>query len=78
MIMEPRGSRSFVELLRRERYTPEEAADVLQMGVDVLRHAAFAGELNAEIVDHDIISVRRADLLAWLAGSPMPPTPRGD
>jgi hypothetical protein len=37
------------------------------MGVDVVRHAAFADELNAEIVDHDIISVRREDLLAWLA-----------
>jgi hypothetical protein len=67
MIMEPRGYRSFVELLHRERYTPEEAADLLQMGVDVLRHAAFAGDLNAEIIDHDLISLRREDLLAWLA-----------
>ncbi|HEU0115984.1 MAG TPA: hypothetical protein VFQ80_14960 [Thermomicrobiales bacterium] len=65
--MEARGYRSLVELLHRERYTPEEAADLLQMGVDVLRHAAFAGELDAEIVDHDIVWLRREDLLAWLA-----------
>jgi hypothetical protein len=67
MIMESRGYRSLVELRHRERSTPEEAADVLQLGVDVLRHAAFAGDLTSEIIDHDIISVRREDLLAWLA-----------
>jgi hypothetical protein len=48
---------------------PAEAAELLQIGIDVLRHAAFTGELSAQIFEHDIISLQRADILAWLDAS---------
>ena len=34
-----------------------------------MRHAAFTGELRAQIVEHDIICIRRDDVLAWLAAT---------
>lgn len=67
VIMERRGHRSIAELLRQDRYTPEEVARLLGIGLDVIRHAAFSGELRAQIVGHDIISLKREDVLAWLA-----------
>jgi len=41
-------------------------AELLDIGLDVVRHAAFSGELRAQIAEHDIISIRRDDLLAWV------------
>jgi hypothetical protein len=35
--------------------------------VHIIQHAAFSDELRAQIVGHDIISIRRDDVLAWLA-----------
>ena len=32
----------------------------------IVRHAAFTGELRAEIVGHHILRLRRDDVLAWL------------
>jgi excisionase family DNA binding protein len=54
------------ELLQQERYTPEEVAELLGIGMHIIQHAAFSGELRAQIVGHDIISIRRDDVLAWL------------
>ena len=64
--MERRTHRSISELLQQDRYTPEEVSELLGIGLDVIRHAAFAGTLRAEIEGHDIISLQRADVLAWL------------
>ncbi len=73
--MERPTHRTSDELLREDRYTPEEVAellwpegpaDLLHGGLDVVRHAAFSGELRALIVGHDIVSIHRDDLLAWL------------
>jgi aryl carrier-like protein len=61
-----RTDSSIEELLRREHYTPEELSRLLGIGLDVIRHAAFTGELRAEIREHDIISVQRQDALTWL------------
>ena len=63
--MERHTPESVYELLQRERYTPEEVADLLEIGLDGVRHAAFTGELPAQIVDGDIISIRREDVVAW-------------
>ena len=52
------------ELLQQERYTPDELAQLLGIGVHIIQHAAFSGELRAQIVGHDIISIRRDDVLA--------------
>ena len=64
--MERRTHHSAYELLQQERYTPEEVAELLGIGVHIIQHAAFSGELRAQIVGHDIISIRRDDVLAWL------------
>ncbi len=64
--MERRTHHSKYELLQQERYTPEEVAELLGIGVHIIQHAAFSGELQAQIVGHDIISIRRDDVLAWL------------
>jgi excisionase family DNA binding protein len=64
--MERRPHHSLHELLLQDRYTPEEVAELLEIGLETVRHAAFAGELRAQIVGHDIISIRREDVLAWV------------
>lgn len=64
--MERRPHHSMYELLQQDRYTPEEVSALLGIGLDVIRHAAFAGTLRAEIEGHDIISLERDDVLAWL------------
>ncbi len=64
--MERHTHHSIHELLQQDSYTPEEVSELLGIGLDVIRHAAFAGTLRAEIEGHDIISLRRDDVLAWL------------
>ena len=64
--MERRPDHSLQELLLQDQYTPEEVAELLGIGLDVVRHAAFSGELRARIAEHDIISIRREDVLAWV------------
>ena len=53
-------------LLHQDTYTPEEAAEVAGIPLRTVRAAAFRGDLKARIVGHDIISIERGDLLAWL------------
>ena len=76
--MERRPHHSLRELLQQDQYTPEEVADLLEIGLDVVRHAAFSGELRARIAEHDIISIRRDDILAWVMATEGPDaiTPR--
>jgi excisionase family DNA binding protein len=54
------------ELLKQKVYRPEEAASLLEIDVDVIRNAAFDGTLPATIIGHDIVEIRRSDLLEWL------------
>jgi hypothetical protein len=63
--METHRPKSVDELLRSDHYTAEEVATLLEIGVNIVRHAAFVGELPAQIVGHDIISIRREDVIAW-------------
>jgi len=70
--MARRVHHSRYELLQQDHYTPEEVAEVLWIGIDVVRHAAFTGELRAQIIEHDIISIRRDDVLAWLEATDGP------
>jgi excisionase family DNA binding protein len=53
-------------LLKQNVYRPEEAASLLEIDVDVIRNAAFKGTLSATIIGHDIVEIRRNDLLEWL------------
>jgi hypothetical protein len=62
------------ELMQQDHNTPEEVAELFEIGLDVVRHAAFTGELPATIVNHDIVSIRREDVLNWFEqrGGPYP------
>ena len=65
--IERRAPESVFELLHHERYRAEEVARLLGIGVDAVRHAVFAGELPAEVIEHHIICIRREDVVAWFA-----------
>lgn len=54
------------ELLRHEEYTPEEAAEVLNLRQRTIFSAVYGGELKAKMVGNDIVSISRSDLVAWL------------
>jgi excisionase family DNA binding protein len=54
------------ELLKQETYTPEEAADVLNMSQRTILSSAFGGELKARIVNGDIVEITRTDLVDWI------------
>jgi excisionase family DNA binding protein len=57
---------SVVELLDHETYRPEELAELLSMDLEVIRQAVFAHLLPATMVGHDIVAIRRSDVLRWL------------
>jgi hypothetical protein len=63
--METRRRESTYELLHHERYTVNDVARLLEIDVHIVQHAAFAGELRAQILGHHILSVRREDVVAW-------------
>jgi len=54
------------ELLQQDQYRADEVAKLLGIGLAIVRHAAFTGELRAEIVGHHILRLRRDDVLVWL------------
>ncbi len=56
----------FDTLYRQDTYTPEEAAELAGCNIDRIYEAAFAGRLKAKIVGHDVVSIARADLVAWM------------
>jgi excisionase family DNA binding protein len=64
--METRDHHSMLELLQSERYTPQDLAEILGVSAESVCHAAFSGELRAHVVGHDIVDIRREDVLAWL------------
>jgi excisionase family DNA binding protein len=54
------------ELLKKEEYTPEEAAEVLNMRQRTIFASVYGGELKAKMAGNDIVSISRTDLVAWL------------
>jgi excisionase family DNA binding protein len=52
--------------LEQDLYRADEVAKLLGISLDIVRHAAFTGELRAEIVGHHILRLRRDDVLVWL------------
>jgi hypothetical protein len=63
--MEERRPESMYDLLHHDHYTPQQLADLLEIGVHVIHHAAFTGALRAQIVGHEVISIRREDAVTW-------------
>jgi hypothetical protein len=66
MEVHDRPRRTPAEILTQDRYTPEELATLLEMDVNLIRQAAYNGRLKANIVDHHILTISRADALRWL------------
>jgi excisionase family DNA binding protein len=54
------------ELLNQETYTVAEAAEVLNMAQRRILSAVYGGELKATMAGHDIVSISRSELVAWL------------
>jgi hypothetical protein len=72
-----RPNESAEALLHHDHYTPEELATLLEVDVNLIRHAAFVGELRAFVVDHHICSIHREAVLLWLeAGRAQPAKPK--
>ena len=61
-----RLERDVLELLHHDQYTPEDAAYLLGMDPDVILQAAHRHELPAIFAGHDVLYIRRGDLLHWL------------
>ena len=57
-------------LLRRERYRPAELGHLLGMEVAHIQHAALTKQLPAQIIDHHVLWIDRADALNWLRDQP--------
>jgi excisionase family DNA binding protein len=53
------------ELQAQELFTLEEAADLLLLGLETVRHAVIIGELPAQVVGHDVVAIHREDMLTW-------------
>jgi hypothetical protein len=60
------SSSHYWDLLHRESYTPREAAEVLNLSERIILSAAFGGDLNATIVNGDVVDISRTDLVRWL------------
>lgn len=54
------------DLLHQEEYTPQDAARVLNLRENLILSSAYGGDLKATIINGDVISVTRTDLVAWL------------
>lgn len=54
------------ELLRKPQYSPQEAAEVLQLRERTINSAVYGGELKGIVVNGDIVSIERGDLIDWL------------
>jgi hypothetical protein len=64
--METLERTSFEHLFWQDHYRPEELAELLEVDVNLIRHAIFLGELHAAVLDHHILDIRRSDVLRWL------------
>lgn len=56
----------YLQLLHQDSYSPDEAAEVLNIPERFILKAAFGGELKAEIVNGDVVDITRTDLVRWL------------
>ncbi|HUZ02600.1 MAG TPA: helix-turn-helix domain-containing protein [Thermomicrobiaceae bacterium] len=64
---DPQRAADYDRELRQDHYTPEELADLLEMDVYVVRSAVWDKQLPATIMGNTIVSIRREDVLNWLA-----------
>ncbi|HWK81838.1 MAG TPA: hypothetical protein VNP95_13790 [Thermomicrobiales bacterium] len=65
--------KSIETLLNQDHYTPDELAELTGINVRVIENAVFEKELDAIVVEHDIISISRHDALEWLRATTTSP-----
>jgi hypothetical protein len=53
-------------LLHAEVYTEDELSDLTGIGTYEIRRAAREGRLRAEVVNDEVICIRRDDALEWM------------
>jgi excisionase family DNA binding protein len=58
---------SYDALFHKETYTAEEVAYLLNRSADSIRSAVWHHQLRANVVGRTILSIKRHDLLEWLA-----------
>lgn len=54
------------DLLHQEVYTPQQAAQVLNLSERIILSAAYGGDLKATIIKGDVVEMTRTDLVDWL------------
>lgn len=67
--MTSEGVQRLAALIRQDRYTVEEVADLLGLSAAVVRRAARSGKLAAT-GDRDEVSIRHEDVVRWLERRP--------
>jgi len=64
---EPKNeTNEFDDLFHKSIYTPQEAAELANVNIDVIYQAVHRGTLKAVVVGHDVISIGRGDLVHWM------------
>lgn len=53
------------DLLHDNHYSAEELADLLEVSVDYIRHEVRRGQLKGYVVDHQVLDIRREDVIDW-------------
>ncbi|MCC6313105.1 MAG: helix-turn-helix domain-containing protein [Thermomicrobiales bacterium] len=59
--------REIYDLLLQDHYTPDELAELLGMDRRTIEQEAYNRRLRASIVEHEVLSIRREDVLDWFA-----------
>ena len=59
-------NQSDFELLHQDHYTVEELAKLVDMDHHLIERAVFNDQLKARVEGHQIVSIAREDVIAWL------------
>jgi hypothetical protein len=57
---------SLWDLLQHDHYTPKQLARMVGIEPVLVCEAVFHGQLKATVINHHVVSIARADAIAWL------------
>ena len=57
---------SLWDLLQHDHYTPKQLARLVGIEPSLVCEAVFHGDLKATTINHHVVSIARADAIAWL------------
>jgi hypothetical protein len=64
--LQPPPREAVEDLLHRDHYTPEQIASLLGISPELIVHEVHEHRLDAYIIDHRIIDIRRDEIMRWL------------